>query len=110
MIILSEVVSYKNGESKSITVYFTRRKPVFCLKTHIEAGTSRQIPQKLAVRLELVLLYIIQNQTLATFSAIEKVPVGRKKSTRGLHVARGPYVVEACLMASMYLAKAAQPK
>jgi len=32
---------------------------------------SRQILQKLAVRLELVLLLIIQNQTLATFSAIE---------------------------------------
>jgi len=47
---------------------------------------------------------------LATFSAIKKAPVGRKKSRRWLHVARGPYVVQACLMASMYLAKAAQPK
>jgi len=61
----------QNGESKSILVYFTRGKLVFHLKTHIiEAGTSWQIPQKLAVRLELVLFLIIQNQT-ATFSAIK---------------------------------------
>jgi len=88
MIILSEVVSHKNGESKLIPVYFTRRKLVFCVKTHIEARTTRRIPQKLSVRLELILLLIIQNKTLATFSAIEKAPVGHKKSTCGLHVAR----------------------
>ena len=61
-------------------VYFTRGKLVFHLKTRItEAGTSCQIPQKLAVGLELVLLLIIQNQT-ATFSAIKKASVGCKKS------------------------------
>jgi len=61
-------------------VYFTRGKLVFHFKTRIiEASTSWQIPQKLAVRLELVLLLIIQNHT-ATFSAIKKAAVGCKKS------------------------------
>jgi len=54
---------------------------------------SRQIPQKLASRLELVLLFIFRSWTIATYSAIEKALADCKKISRWQQVARAPYVV-----------------
>jgi len=39
---------------------------------------------------------LIRGRAFATFSAIEKALAGRKKSFGEPHVARGPYVVQAC--------------
>jgi len=37
-----------------------------------------------------------RNRAFATFSVIEKALAGHKKSSRGPHVTRGPYVLQAC--------------
>jgi len=39
---------------------------------------------------------LIRGRAFATFSAIEKALGGRKKSFCGPHVARGPFIVQAC--------------
>jgi len=44
---------------------------------------------------EILSRQFIRGRAFATFSAIEKALAGRKKSFRGPHVARGPYVVQA---------------
>jgi len=39
---------------------------------------------------------VIRGRAFATFSTIEKALVGRKKSFRGTHLARGSFVVQGC--------------